>query len=417
MLNWVNDNKLDPLLRIYYSALDSVSGSKAVERAIQGHDAEQVFLVAVGKAAGAMVEGALNVLGERLIDGLVISKYGHISQQLQTNNRLQCIESAHPVPDQNSLRAGRILQDYLRKLPASADLLFLVSGGASSLVESLPAGVSLQDLMRVNEHLLGAGLNIGEMNQVRKSLSEIKGGRLAGSLRNRKTVQLLVSDVPGDDLEAIGSGLLIPATQENTVAEFDLPAWLRELLQQNSDAPAASDPVWSTITTRIVASNTIAKAAAATYIKSMGLRVCLDQGNLDGDVNLMAREIADTIKHPDSQPGLYIWGGETTVVLPSDPGRGGRNQQLALQLAVNLKDISGWQILSCGTDGSDGPTQDAGALIDDQQFRMAEKNSELNAQDSLMRADAGSYLEQAGALIRTGPTGTNVMDLVIVRKH
>ncbi len=410
-----DQSELDPLLRIFHAAVHAVSGDASVERALQGQIDDQVFLVAVGKAAAAMTEGALRVLGDHLIDGLVITKYDHLSDEIHTRKRLRCIESAHPVPDQNSLQAGQSLKDYLRKLPASAELVFLTSGGTSALVEALPAGVSLQDLMRVNEYLLASGYSIGEMNYIRKSLSEIKGGRLAKSLRNRKTLQLLISDVPGDELGAIGSGLLIPPHNDPALA-LDLPQWLRDLQQLNCEAPAAQDPVWSSIDTKIVASNAIACAAAADYARAQGLRVCLENGQLDEDVDVAAKHISDVLKDPDSGPGVYIWGGETTVKLPAKPGRGGRNQHMTLRLASNLADMPGWQILCCGTDGSDGPTSDAGGMLSDQQF-VDTLRSGLDAEASLASADAGSFLDQAQALVTTGPTGTNVMDLVIVRKN
>lgn len=415
MLANPNDVDNQSLRHIFQAAVDAVAGDQAVQLALQDHQAEQVFLVAVGKAAGTMTQGAVQVLGDRLIDGLVISKYDHIDPELHARRRLKCLESAHPIPDHNSLQAGRCLQDYLRKLPASAELLFLTSGGSSSLVEALPVGMTLQDLMRVNQYLLGAGLSIGEMNFVRKSLSEIKGGRLALSLRNRKTTQLLISDVPGDVLEDIGSGLLVPPAPHREGPNIQLPEWLRSLQQLNCDPPSNENSVWSTVESRIVASNQIACETAVKYARSQGWVVCLEDGELTGDVVDMAAKIASVIKHPDSPAGVYIWGGETTVQLPDKPGRGGRNQQMAVQLAQNLADTADWQLLCCGTDGSDGPTSDAGGYFDDASFECAVQSG-LDPERSLAAADCGTFLASANALVTTGPTGTNVMDMVIVRK-
>ena len=406
-----------PLKQMFDAAVDAVAGDRAVERALHSYSSEQVFLVAVGKAAAAMTHGAVNVLGERLIDGLVISKYDHIDQVLLDRYPLRCMESSHPVPDQNSLNAGRALQDYLRNLPASAELVFLTSGGTSSLVEALPAGMTLQDLMRVNQYLLSSGFDIVEMNRVRKSISEIKGGRLARALRHRHTLQLLVSDVPGDTIEDIGSGLLIPPTKRAGVESLELPQWLRDLQQLSCEPPAETDPVWDTIDSRIVASNQMACAAASRCAAQLGIPVHLNNGLLTGDVDQMADSIAAHVTtHADAGPGLYIWGGETTVQLPNNPGRGGRNQQLAVQLAANLTDLQDWQLLSCGTDGSDGPTNDAGGLLSDQSFRKA-KESGLDPQLYLQAADTGTFLENSGTLVTTGPTGTNVMDIVLFLKQ
>lgn len=369
-----------------------------------------------------MTHGALDTLGDQIVSGLLVSKYDHIDDALNNHPSLTCIESAHPVPDENSLLAGARLQQFLSQIPADATLLFLTSGGASSLVEVLPPGMTLQDLQRVNHYLLSSGLDINVMNVIRKSLSGIKGGRLAACLNSGRTMQLLISDVPGDSLNVIGSGLLIPSANATTEQVLlsdladTLPSWLTELQDRNSAPPASDAAVWRTIESVIVASNQIACDAAAEQSRQLGLVVQKHAGELTGDVGDMARLMTEELTTSAGDKGVYIWGGETTVRLPVSPGRGGRNQQLALQLAVSLSKESSlpeWQLLVCGTDGSDGPTSDAGGFLD----RVTlEKGTSLglNAAEYLAAADAGSYLAATNALVTTGPTGTNVMDLAIV---
>lgn len=397
------------LLAICSEALAAVEGGALVRRHLRRHPlAGPVRLFAMGKAAGEMAAGAADVLGGNMLDGLVIGKHGHLARDRLAGLGLETLESGHPVPDAQSLLAGERLLDRLRR-EDEAHLLFLISGGTSSLVESPAAGLGLEELARATAWLLGSGLDIAAMNRVRKSLSRIKGGGLLRFLRGRRVSALAISDVPGDDPAVIGSGLLTPEPGLAAAVEaLSLPPWLADWvhggLAERRDDRVSGPPL------HILAGLDQAKAAAAEAGRRIGHEVFLHARFLDGDAERSGRELAAELL--DSAPGLHVWGGETTVVLPPDPGRGGRNQQLALAAATVLAGHPGTSLLSLGTDGTDGPTADAGALVDGGTLERAATHG-FDADKALAGADAGSLLEASGDLVCTGPTGTNVMDLVL----
>lgn len=410
----------DQLRKLFQAGVDAVGGRQAVERALRSESITgslpnaltgPVHLVALGKAADAMAHGAISALGDHLVSGLLVTKHEHLSDELRTNDRLQCLEAGHPVPDQASLEAGERLCHYVGQIPADHQLIFLVSGGTSALVEYLDEGLTLDDLKRETDKLLSSGAAIGDMNRHRRTLSRIKGGKLARQI-NCPVLQLLISDVPGDKPGDIGSGLLVPD------AANGMPASL---------------PVWQRISTHIIASSAIAQAAVARAADQMGLPVIQSSGNLDGDMAEVINRLSSVLRDSDLSPGVYIWGGEPTIMLPESPGRGGRNQHLALAMAPVLSAIAnraeaveasgssgsednsgnrGLSLLVGGTDGTDGPTGDAGGLVNEKTLARAQR-LQLDISRSLAKADAGSCLDQLDALVTTGPTGTNVMDLAI----
>ena len=376
---------------LFNAGVDAVGGRQATQRTLQQFSLpKQVHLVALGKAADSMAAGALAVLGDKLISGLVITKHDHLSQAIREDERLECHEAGHPVPDNASLVAGERLYDYVAAVPADHMLVFLVSGGTSALVEHLNEGLDLTDLKRETDQLLASGAAIGEMNRHRRTLSRIKGGKLANRVQCQ-VLQLLISDVPGDKPGDIGSGLLVPDEATGMGPEL---------------------AVWDSIDTHIIASSGIAQEAVAAAAEYLGLPVCQATGNLDGDMPDVVARLADVLSSDDLQPGVYIWGGEPTLVLPPSPGRGGRNQHLALSLVEHVAGSRPCSVLVCGTDGTDGPTADAGGLVHEQTLARA-REAGLDIDDYLARADAGNCLAQLDALVTTGPTGTNVMDLAI----
>lgn len=377
-------------LDLFQAGVDAVGGYQATVSALASVDFDvPVQLVAIGKASDAMARGAKIVLGDKLVSALVISKHGHISDELKADPRFECLESGHPVPDQQSLIAGARLFDVVSALKPTTRLLFLVSGGTSALVEHLNDGLTLESLQSLNDELLASGAAIGEMNRQRRKLSKIKGGQLALLVRC-PVLQLLISDVPGDTLSDIGSGLLVP--DDSTGMHKDLP-------------------VWQLIDSRIIASSAIAQRAVASAATQRSLVVNQQAGSLHGDTEAVVQSISQTLHN--AVKGVYVWGGEPTVVLPSSPGRGGRNQHLALSLVKVAAQHPSMMILVCGTDGSDGPTNDAGGLIDEHSLQVANDKS-IDIDDYLRRFDAGSALSKIGGLVTTGPTGTNVMDLCVV---
>ncbi|MEO5372361.1 MAG: DUF4147 domain-containing protein [Magnetococcus sp. DMHC-1] len=393
-----------------------VDGQKVVRHALATLSCtwKLVHLVAIGKAAVAMTRGALDVLGNRIAAGLVITKVGY-SGSLDNNLPVRVLEAAHPIPDASSLRAGNFLLDFMQSRSdnnARKKFLFLISGGTSSLVESLPEFVTLEELRRVNAWLLGSGLDIHQVNRIRKRLSRIKGGRLAACLGQHSASVLLLSDVPGDDPASIGSGLLVP--DEGDVDLDMVPEWLRALLVQTPPLPSPGDPMFANLDVRVVGCLTDALRGAAARARSRGYPVRLTSGILTGDAAEQGRTLATALAL--GEPGVYLWGGETTVVLPPAPGKGGRNQHLALAAAREIQGREDLFLLAAGTDGSDGPGSWAGALVDGGTIARG-RAAGLDPDLSLAQADAQTFLAASGDLLHTGPTGTNVMDLVIGLKR
>ena len=352
---------------------EAVMGERAVAAAAQKSGIQGPLRVAaVGKAAPSMLLGLLQA-GVEVSEAIVLTKEGHSDERLAALNNVSQIEASHPVPDQRSLDAGVALQQFVDASGAEHHLLLLVSGGASALAELLIEGETLESLQQKTQALLAAGADIGQINAERRRLSRIKGGGLCAQCPAQLTSWML-SDVEGDEPNVIGSGIGV----------------LTDSSRQ-----------------RIVASNAIARAAVVDKLRTEGAQVACNEESLYGDVYAVADRVAQQILA--GQPGVYIFGGEPTVVLPEHPGEGGRNQALALALGLRLAD-SGVVGLVAGTDGTDGPTLAAGGW-----FGRVALEAQA-AQQALDAADAGRFLRETGQSFVTGPTGTNVMDLLVAVK-
>lgn len=380
------------LLELYSLGLNAVKGDQAVYQALMAQGTQAVcHLVAIGKAAEAMYQGAQRYFDKDIKTALLISKYGHFSPELLAERKITVLEAAHPVPAESSLLAGQALLQYLAQLPANEPLLFLISGGASSLCEVLEEGWTLEKLQAATQDKLAEGASIAEINAMRKQLSRIKGGKLWQFISKRPVSCLLISDVQGDDPAVIGSGLLFPA-------------------------PAHPEFTW-----QIVASNQqmLAAIQASRLEPPNSAEQTLPLHIMPEFLSIEAVEAAKRcVAFLKNQPaGIYVWGGETTVNLPANPGRGGRNQHFALAAALELALVAdqGISLLCAATDGTDGVTDDAGGLVDAQTLARGQLEN-LDPVACLQRADAGRFLAASGDLITTGPTGTNVMDLVIALK-
>lgn len=395
------------LLEIYASALRAVAGDTLVKRQLAAEPlTAPVAVVAIGKAAEAMALGAQQALGAGVQRGLLITKHGYLNHPFDSH--WECIEAGHPLPDADSLHAGQRLLDFLHATPEQEQLLFLISGGASALVEVLPPGIAPEQLSELNQWLLASGLAIDAMNRVRKGISAIKAGGLARHLAGRRVTQLLLSDVPGNDPRVIGSGLLVAHGKSDLATEqLPLPRWARALLHRA--APLVEEAGFVSITTRLLAGNRTARLAAQHAAQQCGLSVVHHDYDFQGDAAQCGGKFAGRLL--TAPPALHIWGGEATVQLPARPGRGGRCQQLALAAAMSLAGSDGL-LLAAGTDGSDGPGEEAGALVDGGSMARGEAEG-LSAHQALAAADAGRFLEASGDLLQTGPTGSNVMDLVL----
>ncbi|MEL6889003.1 MAG: DUF4147 domain-containing protein [Pseudomonadota bacterium] len=359
------------LLTLWRAGVDAVRGDLAVAGTLTNAPiAAPNCIIAVGKAAVAMARPACENWPD--CPALIVTKYGHTDS---APPRARVIEAAHPVPDAASLAAGAAMRDAVLSLGPDAHLLMLVSGGASALCEVLPDGMTLDTLQAQTQARLASGATIAELNAHRRSLSLIKGGKLLASFPGARVTTLALSDVEGDALDVIGSGIGVAPPD----ARFEFNA-------------------------RIVASNAIARNAVRA---ASTVPVIANDETLYDDVMAVAPRIAQALR--DGLPGLYIHGGEPVVQLPKNPGRGGRNMALGLALAREIAGTPGLQILVAGTDGTDGPTDAAGALIDGSTW-------DDTGADALARADAYPWLASRGALVKTGPTGTNVMDLLIAHK-
>ncbi len=357
-----------------------------------------------------MALGACETLSEPPAGALLITKRAHADPVRLGAHGIVTLIGGHPLPDAGSLKAGQTLITTIARLPADAQLLFLISGGASSLVEVPTQGIGLAQLRRMNHWLLASGLPIGDMNLVRKSLSRIKAGGLLDVIAGRSVRALAISDVPGDATAVIGSGLLVPEPAlAERVSRLELPGWLaqwvaRGLRERGTQPPTTGPDI------ALVATLSKAKAAIVAQARRSALAVWEHPDFIEGDAAVRGAALAHTLI--EGAPSLHVWGGETTVRLPDAPGRGGRNQHLALAAAIALAGREDCLLLSVGTDGTDGPTEDAGALVDGGTLARAALAG-LDAHRHLRRADSAAFLEASGDLIRTGPTGTNVMDLIL----
>ncbi|MCP4494403.1 MAG: DUF4147 domain-containing protein [Gammaproteobacteria bacterium] len=369
------DTRKENVQNIWWAAVSAVSGEVAVSNAIKNDsEFEPDQIIVVGKAAAGMYRGVIKQYP--YCPALVVTKYDHADADLLALDNVTVIESAHPVPDQNSLYAGSAMLDCVKGMASGSQLLLLVSGGASALAESLPDSMGLADLQAITDDMISTGITIEEMNQKRKQMSQIKDGKLLAVFKGERLRVYAISDVEGNSIATIGSGI--------------------------GDCHRAGAIASSTI----IASNQIARASAAKAAENLGLVVKCNAEALYNDIFKLAEEIGPQLAN--AQPGVYIWGGEPTVNLPDNPGLGGRNQALALALSEYLLDKDNVALLVAGTDGSDGPTNAAGGLVNGATF-----TDSAAAKAALAAANAGTYLKQHDSLFVTGPTNTNVMDLAI----
>jgi len=385
-----------------------VNGRERVAEYLLTHPtATGVYIIALGKAACAMAQGARQALGDGIRDALVVTKRGHTEFM-----PWPVLEAGHPLPNETSLEAGERLTRFAAAIPEAAQVLVLLSGGASSLVERLPSGVSLEQLREIYHWLLASGLDITACNRLRRCLSRVKGGRLAALLSPRKVLCLAISDVPDDDPRVIGSGLLVAEEElDKGLPMAKIPNFVREAVKYTPPAPPPDDACFRHVHMEIIATLGDAMKAAAGTAAKLGYQADMRSDFVTGDAVAAGRNLARQLI--ESEPGrLFIWGGETTLTLPASPGRGGRNQSLALAAALVLEGRENILFLAVGTDGTDGPTGDAGALVDGGTVARGELAG-LHAQGALAAADAGRFLEASGDLVHTGPTGTNVMDIML----
>ncbi len=382
---------------------------------------DRVFLVSVGKAALGMAAAVEKYAGRRLSGGIALTKTGHTDRTLKV---CAVLEAAHPVPDVAGLAASQQIEALLRELNARDLLITAVSGGASALLSAPIAGVSLKDKQRTTDLLLRAGANIFELNTVRKHISRLKGGQMAALAYPATVVSLLLSDVVGDLVDVIGSGPTAPdpstfADARAVLAKFGLvervPPPVREYLElAEHETPKPSDPIFQNVRNIVVAGNRLALEAAAQQAKVLGYKPLVLSSCIQGEAREVARVHASILR--DAAPGLCILSGGETTVTVKGKGKGGRNQELALALAIDISGLKNVAALCAGTDGTDGPTDAAGAFASGLTMAKA-VNLGMDARRYLRENNAYEFFEKLDSLLKTGPTGTNVMDINVMLKR
>jgi glycerate 2-kinase len=427
-------------LRIFQAALGAAQAGAAVRRHLslsrgqlraQGlrfplKDFDRIFLVAAGKAAVEMAATIEAILGRRLTSGIAVTKHGHAQQPLR---RTQVFEAAHPIPDLAAVEASTAVRRLVQELNARDLLLVAISGGASALLAAPATPVTLEAKQQTTDLLLRAGANICELNIVRKHLSMLKGGRLAALAYPATVLALLLSDVVADPLEVIGSAPT--AADSSTFADaiavlerFDLlarvPRVIRTHLERGvrgeiAETPKPGDPLFKTVHNVIIGSNRLALQAAAQQAKKLGLRPMILSSTMQGETREVARIHAEILREiisfgdPIPLPACILSGGETTVTVRGN-GVGGRNQEFALAAALAIQGLDNVLVLSAGTDGSDGPTDAAGAIATGATVHRARRLG-LDAAEYLAANNSYAFFDALGDLLKTGPTGTNVMDI------
>jgi hydroxypyruvate reductase/glycerate 2-kinase len=388
---------------------------------------ENIYVIGAGKASAMMGAGVEKILGERITDGHIVVKYGY-SCKLKY---IKVSEADHPIPDANGLRATKEILKIAEKANWSDLVICLLSGGGSSLLHDISAGSSSDDMIKVYDLLINCGACITEINAVRKHLSGVKGGQLARVVYPATLVNLILSDVSGDPLDVIASGPTVPdpTTFQQAMSvlfKYDLtesvaPGILNILNEgitgKRAETPKPGDPVFNKIFNILVGSNKMALEAAKRKALEFNINAVIISDQLQGDTSTIAEYIVETsLKFKDDEnevkPVCLLFGGETTVKM-TGKGTGGRNQHLALLTALLLQSKPGITILSAGTDGNDGTTDVAGAVVDSDTIAEA-LSKNIDPGKYLSGFDSFHFFKKVGGHITTGPTMTNVMDIIVV---
>ena len=428
-------------LEIFKEALDAANPRKCVLEHInlkgdalniEGKEYDltkykSIFVVAFGKAAPSMGNAIEEVLGERITGGIVVSN----TRPHFVFSKMKFYLSSHPIPDERSINAAREVMRLLEHAGEKDLVIFLISGGGSALLALPSQGISIEDKRKVTELLLRAGVDTYGLNAVRKHISQMKGGGLLKKALPAQVITLILSDVVGDRLDAIASGPTVPDPTtfedawrviEELRLEHRIPPQVVIHLEEgrNGNIPETlkrEEFDSDTVQTVIVGNNLKSLIAAERKAGELGYNTILLSSQIKGESREVAKVIAaiafdiERFDIPVKKPACLIFGGETTVTVTGD-GKGGRNTETSLTFSM---EIMGHKILGlfCGTDGIDGPTDAAGAICDGV-TRLRARKIKLSARESLIQNDSYSFFEKLGDLIKTGPTGTNVMDIGVV---
>ncbi|PBB97876.1 glycerate kinase [Mesorhizobium sp. WSM3862] len=412
------------LTSIFNAAVAAADPEKTIRNHLPAKPKGRTIVIGAGKGSAQMA-AAFEKVWNGPIDGLVVTRYGYGAKC----ERIEIIEAAHPVPDAAGLEASRRLLEKVRGLTADDLVVALISGGGSALLPSPAPGLTLADEIAVNEALLASGAPIAAMNTIRKHVSTIKGGRLAGAAHPARVVSLVVSDIPGDNPALVASGPTVPDTGSRADALASIAAYgmslpdavMAHIQSASADAPRSNDPVFAGNEVHLIASAGVSLEAAAAEAKRQGLKAVILSDSIEGEARevggvhaAIAREVA-TRNRPFEKPMLILSGGETTVTLRAK-GKGGRNSEFLLAFAIGIDGLSGIHALAADTDGIDGSEDNAGAFADGTTVARM-RAAGVDAKAMLAGNNAWTAFNAVGDLFVPGPTGTNVNDLraILVR--
>ena len=406
------------LRALFDAAVAAAQPDQRIPEYLPPPPAGKTVVVGAGKSAAAMAQAVENTWDGEL-SGVVVTRYGH-GAATQT---IEVLEAAHPVPDTQGMKAAERILQTVTPLGQDDLVICLISGGGSALLTLPPAGIALEVLANLNQQLLRSGADISEMNRVRKNLSRSSGGRLAAAAYPAQVVSLLISDVPGDDLKTIASG---PTVGDTVTAQdalqiiqkygIKVPSEMLSYLEQDPNPVVQpDDPRLSTTTNHLIATPQQSLEAAAKLAGELGYQPLILGNAIEGEARQVgivhagiARQVAQ-YQQPIAPPCILLSGGETTVTVTGESGKGGRNSEFLLSLAVALNGLDHVWAIACDTDGIDGSEDNAGAIITPAILRQG-RDQGWKAVDFLDRHDSYSFFQAVGALVETGPTLTNVND-------
>ncbi len=388
---------------------------------------DNIYVIGAGKASAMMAVEVEKILGSRITEGHIVVKYGHSSKL----KYIRVTEAGHPVPDSNGFKATRAIMEIAGMAKGNDLVVCVLSGGGSALLPDFPEGSSPEEMIKLNDLLINSGACIKEINAVRKHLSIVKGGQLARAVCPATLVSLILSDVPGDPLDVIASGPTAPDPTTykqalDVLDKYDLtasvPVGILKYLKEGEagkrpETPKPGDLIFEKSYNLLIGSNRLALEAAKQKASEFNINAVIIDDQLQGDTSSVAEYIVETslkfkVDKNEIKPVCLLFGGETTVKM-TGRGLGGRNQHLALLCAILIQNHPGITILSAGTDGTDGPTGAAGAVVDSETLTGA-LSKNIDPAKYLRDFDSYHFFKKAGGQIITGPTMTNVMDIIVV---
>jgi len=391
-------------------------------------DIRRILVIGAGKASAPMAQAIEKILGSRIHKGIVVTKHGYVAPL----KKIQLVEGGHPLPDKGGIEGTKRILRLISNLDQNDLIICLISGGGSALLVSPSPGISLKDIKELTDQLLRCGANIKEINTIRKHISQVKGGRLAQLAYPAYVMTLILSDVIGSKIDSIASGPTAPDTTtfsdclkiiQKYRLKDEIPPSIHDRLKKGAqgkikETPKPGDPIFKKVRNFIIGSNSSALKAAKQKAEELGLNAMILPRPVYGDTRRAALRHANLAKmiretgDPVFPPACLISGGETTVKV-SGKGLGGRNQEFVLVGATKIAGLENIVMLSAGTDGTDGPTDAAGAICDGKTIKRAPQKG-LDPKQYLDNNDSYHFFQKLGDLLKTGPTNTNVMDIHLV---